>query len=209
VTVTLADQFEVVTAEVSRPRRLCTPSNKNDEGIVDPDTHLQPYHIRRQSAQHVERTGIRVHNQLGDLWVDTLKPAHLFVPAAIDLTAVPGQPAPNSHVDHYKCYRVKVTRGTPRFGHNTRVSVADEFSPARQLALRRPRYLCVPVNKNGEGIANPNVNLMCYIARPAIGEPKAVPVQGVFTNNQFEPAQMDVRNEGEFCIPSTLFFSPP
>jgi len=210
VTLNLADQFETVTAQISRPFRLCTPSDKEAEGTVDEDTHLASYRLRHQNPIHIQRSGIRMTNQLGDLWLDTLQPSMLLVPSSKNLTSVPPQPSPTSHVDHYKCYRVKVTAGTPKFARNTRVSVSDQFSPTpRQLTLIKPRYLCAPVSVNGGGTANPDVHLVCYVARPALGEPHHQRVQGVFMNNELGPVQVSTRKEAEFCIPSTKSFSPP
>jgi len=210
VSVSLADQFETVTAEVARPFRLCTPSDKEGEGTIDPATHIAVYKIRRQNPHHIERTGMRMHNQLGDLWLNTTSSGVLFVPTSKDLTMLPPQPSGTAHVDNYKCYRTEVTPGTPKFARNTRVSVADQFSTTpRDLALLKPRYLCTPVDRDGSGIANPAVHLVCYTARPALGEPKHVKVRGVFMNNDIGSAQVNTRREAEFCIPSTKSFSPP
>jgi hypothetical protein len=209
VTVTLTDQFESVTAQVSRPFRLCTPSDRAGEGTVDPATHMTSYIIRMQNPHTIERTGIRMTNALGDIWLNTTSAGVLLVPASKDLTSLPGQPSATAHVDHYKCYRTKVTPGTPKFARNTRVSVADQFSPTpRDLTLLKPRWLCTPVDKNNEGIANPDIHLVCYTARPALGEPQHMKVRGIFVNDQFGPKQVNTRREAELCLPSTKSFSP-
>jgi hypothetical protein len=44
-TVTLADQFESKTTIVQRPVSLCTPVDKNGEGVVDAQKHLTCYRI--------------------------------------------------------------------------------------------------------------------------------------------------------------------
>jgi hypothetical protein len=145
----LADQFEVSSDVVTRPTEICKPSNKNNEGLLDPDTHLAFYRIRGQDPEHIQRSAIKMTNQLGDLWVDTAVPAALLVPTAVDLNNLPPQPT-NHGVDHFKCYRVRVTSGTPRFATNTLVSASDSFSgSARLISLAKPRYLCNPVDKNG------------------------------------------------------------
>jgi hypothetical protein len=209
-TVSLEDQFEVASALVTKPGQICKPSNKNDEGLLDADTHLAFYRIRRQTPEHIQRTAIKVTNQLGDLWVDTLVPSALLVPTAVDLSSLPPPPNPSSHdVDHFKCYRVRVTSGTPRFATNTLVSAEDSFSgSARLLSLAKPRYLCNPVDKNGEGIKRPDVHLMCYNAKPAIGQPRHSSVHGLFMNNQLTAASVNTKKEILFCIPSQKSFSP-
>jgi hypothetical protein len=49
---------------------------------------------------------------------------------------------------------------------------------------------------------------MCYIGRPAIGQPRHVPVRGVFINNQLTAASVNTKKEILFCIPSQKSFSP-
>jgi hypothetical protein len=98
---------------------------------------------------------------------------------------------------------VRVSSLTPPSATNTTVAVTDQFdSQARLLAFRRPRHLCTPVDKNGEGIKNPGVHLLCYQSRPARGERRHVARQGLYINNQFGPLRLDTIKEGEFCIPS-------
>jgi hypothetical protein len=209
--VSLVDQFETATVTVNRPLMLCAPANKNDEGVVDEETHLLAYLIKKQTPKHIKRGTIRVTNQLEEIRVDTVKPEMLLVPTAKTLTQ-PGPPPPNpgDHgVDHYKCYRVRVTPGTPLPAQDRKVSMSDQFtSPAKLLTLRKPRHLCLPVDKNGEGIKNPQANLLCYAARRARGEPKHLRREGVFVNNQFGPLRVNTIKEQEFCIPSIKSLSP-
>jgi hypothetical protein len=205
--VTLVDQFETVTASVAKQQHLCTPTDKNQEGLLDPDTHLVSYAIKRQSPRHVARTAIRVTNQLGEIRVNTIRPEILLVPTAKDLSMQPSAPNPTGHrLDHYKCYRVRVTPGSPQFANGTTVQAEDQFSANRLLSLVKPRHLCTPVNKNGEGVTSSHAHYLCYSVRPAIGSPKHLRRLGLFINNQFGPLRLDTIKEKEFCIPSTKSF---
>ena len=207
--VSLVDQFEAVTARVMKQMTLCPPTNKNGEGVVDPNTHLVAYLLKGQSPKHVKRTAIRVTNQLGEIRVSTVKPDLLLVPTSKSLVGPPPAPNPTSHnVDHYKCYRARVTPGTPKFASGTLVQASDQFEATRTLALKKIRHLCTPVDKNGEGIKNPQAHLLCYIAKTAVGQPKHTRVGGLYVNNQFGPLRLDTFRESEFCIPSTKSFSP-
>jgi hypothetical protein len=200
--VTLADQFETATVQVVKPKLICPPANKDGEGIIDSITHLQGYQIK-QSAVHVRRTNVLIDNQLGQLRLDTIKPDLLLVPAAKDLTVPVSPPNPNAHnVDHYKCYKAKVTSGTPKFPKGIQVTVADQFTTTKTFDLKKPKHLCNPVDKNGEGIKNNDVHLVCYLAKPARGQPKHVRRTGVNTNNQFGPLVLSTIKESELCIPS-------
>jgi hypothetical protein len=207
--VSLVDQLEAVTATVVRQQDLCTPTDKNGEGVVDPVTHVVTYLVKRQSPKHIKRTAIRVTNQLGEIYVNTVKPDLLLVPSAKNLATPPSPPNPTAtNLDHYKCYRVRVTAGTPKFASGTLVQAADQFEGARLLSLRKPRHLCIPVDKNGEGIKNPQAHYLCYTAKRAVTSPKHTRVSGIHVNNQFGPLTLDTSKESEFCIPSTKSFSP-
>jgi hypothetical protein len=205
--VNLVDDFESGDFDIRKGRHICTPADKNGQGIIDPATHLRSYQIKAVpgSPRHVRRTLIEVMNQLGTLTVDTLKPDLLLVPTNKDLSVTPPAPDPMSNnVNHYKCYKIRVSPGTPRFPKTT-VTVADQFtSPAKTFTLVKARHYCLAVDKNGEGIENDNVKLLCYKAKP--GAPKHVRRIGVHLNNQFGPEIVDTVKEDELCIPST---TPP
>jgi hypothetical protein len=211
LTVSVADQFETATVSVRAQEELCAPANKDDEGILDPATHLMAYRIRSQNPRHVRRSHIRLTNQLEEIRVSTLRPSLILVPTAKSLTQ-PGPPPPNSgdhNVDHFKCYQVRVTPGTPLPAQNRKVDVSDQFTePAKIINLRRPRHLCVPVDKNGEGIKNPAAHLLCYRSGPARGEPKHLPREGLFVANQFGALRINTARERAFCIPSVKSLSP-
>ena len=44
--VTLATQFGPITVDVKRPLHLCTPADKEGEGVIDPVRHLMCYQVR-------------------------------------------------------------------------------------------------------------------------------------------------------------------
>ena len=210
VVVSLADQFDSGPFVVRSPRELCIPADKNDEGISDPDTHLQAYRIGRAPGGplHVPRTNVTIQNQLGTLLVDTRKPHSLLVPSAKDLTTLPPPPTASAHdVDHYKCYTIRVTPGTPGLPPGLQVTLADQFlSPPRLYDVKRPVLLCNPVDKNGEGIENPALHQVCYRVRLAPGHTLPAPHPGVFVNNQLGPLRRDVDHGSHpstvLCVPS-------
>ena len=70
------------------------------------------------------------------------------------------------------------------------------------MDVKKPKWLCNPVDKNGEGIANPDDHLLCYKVKPAKGEPKFDKVKAIHINNQFGPLQLDAKREKELCVPS-------
>jgi hypothetical protein len=62
----------------------------------------------------------------------------------------------------------------------------------------KPKRLCVPVDKNGEGIVNADRQLLCYKIRTGNVTLPAT----VFTNNQFGPETVGLKKADELCIPS-------
>jgi hypothetical protein len=193
--VTLTDQFETGTFNVTKAVNLCTPADKGGEGINDPDTHLEGYQIKL-GPKHQRRT-VQVVNQFGEITFQTKKADSLFVPTAKDLSSTPPPPNPASHnVDHYKCYKVaKVTGFAPQ-----QVSVTDQFNAplGKVFDITKPTRLCNPVEKNGEDIKDPVNHLMCYQAKT---KPKTK-VAGVHVNNQFGPGVLNINGEAELCVPS-------
>src|SRR6185369_12587024 len=145
-----------------------------------PDIHLVAYKIKTADGwpKHSPRTLV-MHNDLGDISLTTVKPEFLLVPSAEDPSSDPPPPAFNSHgVDHYKCYKAKVTKGTAGLPKGTTVAVADLFSTTRTLAVKKPKHVCTPVDREGDGIKNADGHLVCYQGKPAKGQPKHTPQAG-------------------------------
>ncbi len=214
--VSLLDQFDETfnsdqsrQFEVKKVKRLGNPAEKtfgDDVSLItDPDTHLVAYKIERVEGEprHPELTGVVVTNQFGEITLDTEEPELLLVPSLKDLTqpidnaAVPDQ----FPVDHFKCYEVEVTEGTPDFVP-VQVSVLDQFNQPTLLDVEEPKWLCNPVSKNGAEIGNPDAHLLCYEVERAEGQPEFEEVAGIHTNNQFGPLELEAEEEKELCVPS-------
>jgi hypothetical protein len=191
--VTVDDDFGASTVVVRQARRLCAPVNKNHEDPTAPSHpgHLTTYTIR-QSAPHFTRVkGLSIADQLGSHTVDLIRPERMLVPTAKSTTSTP--PALASALDHFKCYRVRSRRSQV-----PDATVETQFGELT-VAIRRPRHLCIPADKNGEGIDEPRIGLMCYQVRPrSISSPPHV-----FTTDQFGSADYDLFNVRDLCVPLT------
>ena len=121
----------------------------------------------------------------------------------------PATPPDNNaiNVDHYKCYKVKTTAGTPRFTV-TSVTVSDQFTTPKFITLKKIKHLCTPVDKNGEGIKNGDVHLACYQTKVGSGQPKHVRRTGVNTNGQLGSIVLGTIKESELCVPSLKTVGP-
>jgi hypothetical protein len=219
ITRRLKDQFEDKLFDVVRPLYLYTPADKEGEGITDLTTHLEGYQIRlarttpRQALAAVHKVAVtnQFHVDAQPLLLDTLQPDRLLVPTAKCIDG-PGDPCPDpvappdpaTHaVDHFKCYRVRPSRGAPRFKPILGVSVDDQFTPAPRLFdLRAPSRLCNPVDKEGEGIKIADNHLLCYQAIAARGQLRDPAVRGIHLSNQFGQERVDKTIAVELCVPS-------
>jgi hypothetical protein len=199
-TVTLADTFESGDFTLKRTTALCLPAGQNDEGVADDCTHLKAYTLK--GPKHAKRTGITVTDHFGTLSLDTVKADRLLVPADKRLGVEATDPGDS--LDHFKCYKVKTTKGTPKFAKNTRADVVDQFE-SRTYDLKKPSRLCVPADTNGEGIVNGVDHLLCYRAKRAKGQAKAAKRKGmIHTRDPFGDEQLDSRGEVELCVPATV-----
>jgi hypothetical protein len=100
-------------------------------------------------------------------------------------------PGPIS-IDHFQCYDAT---GPPL---NVGVSILDQFQSQTSILLD-PFLFCNPVDKNGEGIANPIDHLTCYDYTPP-----GLPIGSIPIRNQFFPSTdiLSVNEPFALCLPS-------
>jgi len=218
----LADQFEEGLVNVKKPIELCTPVDKDGGGIRDPETHLEAYRIERAKGElpHARRTVV-VQDQFGLRVLGTIKEDRLLVPTSKSLSGPVG--LPSSDLDHFKCYGARELKNVCTGDFSTKckadadcaavggicnlgfpkgvtVTLADQFETT-PVEVRKPKLLCLPVDKNGEGIANPVGHLLCYGIERSDGL-KHTPVGGIHTNNQFGPGVLSTIKEELLCVPA-------
>lgn len=199
--VFLADQFIQGFFRIGEPVALLNPADKDGGGIFDPDTHLVSYKVKGPEFDKVEN--VLVENQFGQFVVDVKKPDRLLVPASKSLIGPFSPPPPDNSthdVDHFLCYQIE-DDDDDNLG--ILISVVDQFNQPKLFDVKKPRRFCNPVDKNGEGIKNPQTHLMCFSVRRARGEPKHERIDGIFVNDQFGPGQVRTKKERELCVPST------
>jgi hypothetical protein len=192
------------TVDARAYKHLCVPTNRNSGGIIDATTHLTSYKIRQSG--HVKQTGITIQNDVvGSLSLDTIKPDLLFAPANIDPMNPPPAPDGSTHnVNHYKCYKARVTPGTLAVPPGVQVSVANAFDVAQPFVVKKPRHLCVPVDSDGEGIEDPDAHLVCFKISSPLGTAHHVQQTGLQARDQFGPLVLGTLKQAELCIPSVV-----
>jgi RHS repeat-associated protein len=199
-----ADAFQSAVYELKEREALCAPATVGAAAPADASTHLAAYRVVPAGPRHVRRTDLLVASPLGQARLDTIKPDRLLVPAATSLSGPVAAPDPASHlVDHYACYKVRATAGTPKFAPIRGVAVADVLGGGpRVLDLTKITRLCLAADKNGEGIKQPAARLLCYQARPAPGQPRPLPVPGLHVGDQLGAARLDTGKKEELCLPA-------
>jgi len=205
-----ADQHLV---DLKKSTTLCVPANKNGEGILDTETHLEGYKAKqtrtRPSQPRFEKRTLHVENQLGRFEM-RLKTAHdLLVPSgAVEGSGGAGALG-TSDVTHFRCYKARAARrprGAPGPAPTPRsISVSDTFGE-RLFDLRKPTRVCLPANKNDEDPDAPNApgSLLCYSAKLARTSPRQARFESrlASTHNQFGDEVLKLAKELEFCVPS-------
>lgn len=201
----LTDQFESGTFDVKKKRGVCNPADVDGAGIFAGTTHLAAYQIKG-AAKHTKQTNIQVENQFGLITLDTIKEDRILVPAAQSTEGSVTAPNDADHnVDRYKCYKVKVNKSGGKFPKGIQASVSDAFTePAKTFDVKKPKFLCNPVDVDGQGTKNPEGHLLCYQAKPAKGEPKQPGVSGIQNADEFLASdQVATKKEEVLCVPST------
>ena len=189
---------------------MCRNSGRScdddDSGAVAADAFALSYKLKRSSGQakHQAIVGIQVDDQLGSISVDTIKEDRLFVPSGYALDAAATE-LPAGTSDHFLCYKVKISKGTPKFPRGVQVTLDVGSTSNRVFDVKKPTKLCFVADKNSEGVSNQNQNLMCYLVKKARGEEKYERVTNqIHTADQFGDLRFDTITERELCIPADV-----
>jgi hypothetical protein len=193
--VTMVDQFGNQPTDLGVVSLFMVPADKNDEGIFDPFTHLTCHDIEDvmpSAIPYVSVTNQFVTDQplaIGDpreLCVPTEK---LIAPGPID-------------GDHFRCWEITGVAGDVL---DIDVDLVDQFQ-GYATTVMEPFRLCNPVNKNDEGIQDPDTHLVCYTIEPQGGSLGfQLPIQNQF----FSLANLDVDQPFALCTPSTKAVPEP
>jgi hypothetical protein len=158
-------------------------------GIIDQTDHLVGY--RTKAPKFAKRVDQIVVDQFGTQRLDVKRPDMLLVPTGKDGVA---QVPP---LDHFQCYKVKRSRGAPKFQQRT-ASVMNQFETV-SVMLVKPLLLCAPASKNNEDPTAPSHpdHLMCYKTRNG---PFGTSTHTI--TNQFGLDEVTVIHRRELCVPA-------
>ena len=103
-------------------------------------------------------------------------------------------PCPPTRPEHFACYKVDQKSKPDR----QIVTLSDQFAKDVDVEVRKVREICAPVDKNGEGIVNPKLHLVCYDVKSPVVVDKLVQVE-----NQFGVEQLRIKEHMQrLCVPS-------
>lgn len=194
---------------VSKPGELCAPASVegSDPSAPSHAEHLESYQIKRVpgTGKFPKTLNQIVADQFGQMSIDLLKPERLMLPTAKSLSSAPS-PLAAPVTDHFTCYKVRNSPGTPKFVPRIASVVQDQFGPL-SVNIMKPKKLCIPTNKANEepGAELHGEHLLCYQAKLAS---TFIPVRA-YTANQFGGETLDVKKAVEVCIAAQLNPSDP
>lgn len=203
--VDLADDLTTAAFDVKKPRELCAPADVDGAAAGDRATHLAAYDVKpaKGTPKQEPRAGLVVTDALGTITVDTKKLERLLVRSAKDLVSPPAPPTAGT-VDHFACYSVKITKGTPKLPKGLHVTVGDQFTaPAAVYDVKKPLRLCLPVALNGSPTAQPATALACYqtkLAAQKPKQPKHLKRLAVHVANDLGALTVDTQGDRELCL---------
>jgi hypothetical protein len=119
-------------------------------------------------------------------------------------TCTPGAVTVIEHamIDHYKCYQGSDLKN-PKFTKQPLLTTDQLIGNAPVTALNL-KYLCAPVDKNGEGIDNPAAHLACYGVKALALDPEP----SVLVSTQFQTTQFQLQKPKLLCLPATKTLLP-
>lgn len=209
--VDLSDQFGETVMIVTKPKQLCAPVDVDGAGIGRPESHLLCYDIDESDEGEKESMksrkldpgpfALRVSNSFGDDQILTIKtPQHLCVPSTKVHADSPDALGDHSAlgINHYLCYRADTTRFD-----SFEVSLSDQFGDSSRRVVK-PKTLCTTVDKNGEGVLKPEIQLACYDVGPPMGQHGPRPLNlDILVSNQFDDTlPLTVKEPRTLCVPS-------
>ncbi len=211
--VSLTDPFGSASTQVKKPKSLCAPVEKNPQGppAQDPALHYKRYQVK--GGPSVKGLRVLARDQFGDHVIELLKADSLYVPALKSDTPIP-PPAPGPN--HYLCYKARNKKKICTDNLTTRCKLdadctqggicdlgfgkvpqglTDQFGSST-VEIKKVKFFCTPVDKNGEGTGDPENHLIGY-------QIKGSRINAtVHTNDQFGPEGLALSKPEILFVPA-------
>jgi hypothetical protein len=105
-------------------------------------------------------------------------------------------------LDHYKCYQGKDLKN-PKFTKTT-ATTTDQIITNEAVELQKVKFVCTPVDKNGEGINDPNAHLTCYQIKASNLSVRP----NLEVSTQFQSSKFQAKKGKLLCVPSSKTIIP-
>jgi len=204
-TIALADELVPgpLDFDVTRAVSICNPASVNGSTVVESSAHQEGFAVKRvKGSPRFVKTNQETSDQFASRNLTLAQESTLLVPSS----KVPGNggapPYALTTVDHYKCYRASLAKGSPKFLAPAPPTIVDQFYPGGQsFLMKKPTRFCHPVAADGSTINEPTAHLVCYGVRLPAGT--RFPKTTVSTNNpDFGADVLLAIAVSELCVPA-------
>jgi hypothetical protein len=167
-TVALADVLVpgLLDFGVTKAVTLCNPASVNGSTVLESTADQEGFGIKRipGSPKYV-KTNQATGDQFANRNLSLTQESTLLVPSSKVLGSGGAPPFTLTTIDHYKCYRATLAKGSPKFFAPASPTIADQFYPGGQsFTLKPPTRFCDPVAADGSPINEPT-QTWCATAR--------------------------------------------
>lgn len=204
-TVSLADAIVPgpQSFDVKKATTVCNPASVNASSVIEPTAHQEGYQVKRPAGSaKFPKALVTTSDQFAGRNLLLSQESSLLVPSS-QVLGSGGAPAyALTTVDHYKCYKAALAKGSPKFVAPPSPTVSDQFYPGGQsFVLKKPSRYCEPVAADGSTIGFPASKLVCYGVKLPTGTKFAKTT--VSTNNpDFGTDVLLATSVSELCIPA-------
>ncbi len=103
-------------------------------------------------------------------------------------------------VDHYKCYKATKVAGSSAFVEQS-VELADDHETKLTRVIKTTEF-CNAVDKDGQGIQDPNAHLQCYQIKDAPGQTRFASTTETVDNELGSAQQLTLKKAKRLCVPT-------
>lgn len=206
-TVSLSDAIVAgpQSFDVKKATTICNPASVNASSVIEPTAHQEGYQVKRPAgAAKFPKALVTTGDQFAGRNLLLSQESSLLVPSSA-VAGSGGAPAFGlTTVDHYKCYKASLAKGSPKFVAPASPTVSDLFYPGGQsFVVKKPSRYCEPAAADGSPVGFPASKLVCYGVKLPTGTKLTKTL--VSTNNpEFGTDVLLATSVAELCVPATV-----
>jgi glucose/arabinose dehydrogenase len=195
-----------LTYDVRKAASFCTPVSVNGSTIVEAGAHQEGFSVKRvKGSPKFAKSLVSTGDQFGARNLFLTQETSLLVPSSAVLGNTGAPPYARTAVDHYKCYRANLAKGSPKFVAPSSPTVSDGliYALGQSLVLKKPTRYCEPVAADGSTINVPATKLVCYGAKLPAGT-KYAKSEVSTSNPDFGDDVLLTTAVSELCVPASV-----